>query len=219
MTISRLLGAAAALAIGASFFAVSPASAGVGVSIGIGLGGPGYYGAAPLDWRCQNPNFRFRYPAYCAQWSPYDYGPYFNDAFVGDLYYGPVFVGGAWYHGPYRWRSVGSEREFFVNGSWRRNEWRREVPRSIEFHNGGYYREGRYGGFANADRINRDVRSGRRDLRADQRVRSQDAHDLASDRNHGAPARDVRQDRRNLSADHRDIKSDRRDLRRGRPLR
>jgi hypothetical protein len=120
---------------GAVAFAAAPASAQIGVSIGIGgpVGVPGYAPCGPGYGPCGE-----------------GYNPY-----EGDYYYDPIFFDGAWYHGPYRWRTVGSERVFWINGGWHRNEWTRGAyPASMEFRNGGFYRGGRYDGFGNADRIN-----------------------------------------------------------------
>jgi hypothetical protein len=124
----------------------SMASAQVGVSVGVGgsdvsvgVGAPVFdantYGPCGPDY------------APCgAQYNPYE----------GETYYDPIFFGGEWYHGPYRWRRGNDgHAEFFVNGGWHHNEWRgRAYPASISFSNGGYYRGGRYDGWDGADRIN-----------------------------------------------------------------
>lgn len=78
-----------------------------------------------------------------------DYVPY--DA---EFYYDPIYIGGAWYHGPYRWRMVHGVRVFWLNGGWHRNEWHGAVPVSLVFRNGGYWRGGHYAGFRGAERIN-----------------------------------------------------------------
>jgi hypothetical protein len=115
----------AALLAGAAMTAPSSATAGVNVSVGIGTPDLVY-----------SPG-----PGY----APYE----------GQLYYDPIYFGGAWYHGPYRWRVVHGQRVFWVDGGWHRNEWRgRPIPGSLSFSNGGYYRGGRYEGFEGADRIN-----------------------------------------------------------------
>lgn len=140
--------AAAAAISGAMFLVPSVADAGVNVSVGIGMPGVVY---APG-------------PGY----APYE----------GQYYYDPVYIAGAWYHGPYRWRMRHGERVFWVNGGWRHNEWRGgPIPGSLVFRNGGYYRGGRYEGFHDADRINaRFVTDSRR--RVDRPVRA----DMRSDR-------------------------------------
>ena len=112
-------------------------------------------------------------------------------------YYDPIYIGGAWYHGPYRWRMSGGERMFFVDGRWHRNEWREgRMPASIVFHNGGSFREGRYDGFEGAERINarfhvngHDMREDRRDLRNDRDEMRDDRSDVREGR------KDIRDDR------------------------
>lgn len=116
---------AAALLAGSAALVPSVATAGVDVSVGIGTPGLVY-----------SPG-----PGY----SPYE----------GQVYYDPIYYGGAWYHGPYRWRMRHGQRVFWVDGGWHRNEWRGgPIPGSLKFSNGGYYRGGRFEGFRDADRIN-----------------------------------------------------------------
>ena len=57
------------------------------------------------------------------------------------------------YHGPYTLaRMNDGQRVYWIDGGWHRNEWRGGAyPGSITFHNGGYYRGGRYDGFNDAD--------------------------------------------------------------------
>jgi len=119
-------------------------------------------------------------------------------AYDEQYYYDPIYISGAWYHGPYRWRMQGGERVFFVDGRWRRNEWREgRLPASIVFHNGGSFRDGRYDGFDGADRINarfhvngdarqdrRDLHEDRNDMRQDRRDMRQDRQDVHQDKNH-----------------------------------
>jgi hypothetical protein len=123
---------------------------GVGVGVGIGDGpifdstaygpcGPGYAACGP------------------------EYNPY-----EGDQYYDPIYYGGNWYHGPYRWEMRDGHREFYVNGGWRRNEWTGGAyPASIDFRNGGYYRGGRYDGWNGADRINARYHADSRNMNQD----------------------------------------------------
>jgi hypothetical protein len=125
----------AATIAGATAFVPTLANAQVGISVGIGvpLIAPVYAPCGPGYGPC-----------------PEGYNPY-----EGSYYYDPIFFGGSWYHGPYRWQMVGGEREFWVNGGWHRNEWAGGAyPSQIAFRNGGYYRGGHYDGFNNADRIN-----------------------------------------------------------------
>lgn len=153
--------ALAALA-GASTFIPNSALAGVNVSVGIGVPGP----------------------IYASPYGP-DYSPY-----EGSYYYDPIYIGGFWYHGPYRWQMRGGERMFFVNGRWHRNEWRGgAVPNIIMFHNGGSFRDGHNIGFGNAERINarfhpnnNGVREDRRELNGDRKEMQEDRRDLRDDK-------------------------------------
>jgi hypothetical protein len=116
---------AVAALAGAAVMVPQIATAGVDVSVGVGVPGLVY-----------SPG-----PGY----SPYE----------GQMYYDPIYFGGAWYHGPYRWRMEHGQRVFWLNDGWHRNEWRGgPIPGSLTFSNGGYYRGGRYDGFDGADRIN-----------------------------------------------------------------
>jgi hypothetical protein len=117
-------------------------------------------------------------------------------AYDDQYYYDPIYIGGAWYHGPYRWRMSGGERVFFVDGRWRRNEWREgRVPESIVFRNGGSFRGGRYDGFDGAERINARFHVNGRDMREDRREMNIDKADARQDR------RDMRQDRKDNRED------------------
>lgn len=164
-----ILRSALATALLASATAMVPGVATAGVTIGIGV------------------------PAVIV--SPYGpgYSPYDEQ-----YYYEPIYFDGYWYHGPYRWRMHHGERVFFVDGRWRRNEWRGgPMPTSIEFRNGGVWRGGRYEGFGDAERINARFHSGN-DMRQDRR-------ELNSDRN------EMRDDRGNVREDRRDVRHDRND--------
>jgi len=115
---------AAALLAGTA--AIVPTGAMAGVTVSVGIGTPLVYAPGP-------------------GYSPYE----------GQVYYDPIYFDGAWYHGPYRWRMRHGQRVFWVDGGWHRNEWRgRPIPGSLKFSNGGYYRDGRFEGFRDADRIN-----------------------------------------------------------------
>jgi hypothetical protein len=162
--------AIAALSGAAALVPTSVLAGGVGVTVGIGV--PVAIGVSP-------------------------YGPGYV-AYDDDYYYDPIFVGGAWYHGPYRWRMHGGEREFFVNGGWRRNEWRgHAMPDRIEFRNGGSFHDGRNEGFGDAARINARFRPGG-DMHDDRRDLKDDRRDMKDDR------QDVRQDRRDMREDRHD---------------
>jgi hypothetical protein len=156
--------AAAALA-GAATLIPAAATACVAVTLGVGVPGAAVY-VSP----------------YGVGYLPYD----------DDYYYDPVYISGAWYHGPYRWQMRHGERMFFVNGRWHRNEWRGgAMPNTIMFRNGGSFRDGRNNGFSSAERINA-------------RFRSNDA-DVHSDR------RELKDDRKEMRDDHRDLRDDKRD--------
>lgn len=121
------------------------------------------------------------------------YGPGYV-AYDDDYYYDPIYISGAWYHGPYRWQMRNGERMFYVNGGWYRNEWRdRPMPSTIMFHNGGSFRDGRNIGFSNAERINARFHPGNREMRDDRQ--------------------DIRSDRRDLGQDQREMRDDRQDRR------
>jgi hypothetical protein len=87
----------AAVALGA----VAPASAQASFGFSFGYGGPtprAYY----------DPCFRPYYarPAYCGY----------------PLYRGRVFIGGAWYDGPFHYRSYRGHREYWHRGRWYRGD-------------------------------------------------------------------------------------------------
>lgn len=93
------------------------------------------------------------------------YSPY-----SGRYYYEPIYIGGAWYHGPYRWRMEHGQRVFWVNGRWRHNEWRESrYPEHIAFRNGGYYRGGHYEGWSGAERFNARFHAGDRNMHGERR--------------------------------------------------
>jgi hypothetical protein len=164
-----ILRSALATALLAGATALVPGAASAGVNVSVGIGVPG--------------------PAPLVVVSPYD----------EQYYYEPIYIGGYWYHGPYRWRMRHGERVFFVDGRWRRNEWSGgPMPLSIEFRNGGTFRGGRYEGFGDADRINARFHSGNNDMHEDRRELKTDKVDLKND--HG----DVREDRKDLRHDRKD---------------
>ena len=139
-----------------------------GVSVSVGIGAP-FYAPGP-------------------GYSPYE----------GQVYYDPIYFGGAWYHGPYRWRVVHGERVYWVGGRWHRNEWRgRPIPASLAFRNGGYFRAGRYDGFEGADRINTR-------FHADRAMDRGERADMRSDRADMRQGRDRMQDDRGAMRDRRD---------------
>jgi hypothetical protein len=126
------------------------------------------------------------------------YGPGYV-AYDDDYYYDPIYIGGAWYHGPYRWRMRHGERMFYVNGGWHRNEWRHgPVPTTIVFRNGGSFRDGRNIGFDNAERINARFRPGNGEMHNDRQ-------EIKSDR------QELKQDKRELKDDRQDKRDDKHD--------
>lgn len=152
--------------------AMAPTAGTAGVSVSVGIGAP-YYAPGP-------------------GYSPYD----------GQVYYDPIYFGGAWYHGPYRWRVLHGERVFWVDGGWHRNEWRgRGIPASLTFRNGGYFRSGRYEDFEGADRINTRFNTGRGMERGDRpdmhsdRADVRDRNEMQNDREDMQNRRDMQQER------------------------
>src|SRR5689334_9542091 len=95
------------------------------VVVGIGFGGPGYFGPDYYPSRVCDPYSRWYDPYRCDE-----------DRYYDDYYYDPIFFGGYWYRGPFRYRYWGGHREFFVNGGWHRNEWRGGRPGHFNFRGG-----------------------------------------------------------------------------------
>lgn len=162
---------AAAVLLGSTATLTQPATAGVGISIGIGV--PGAVYASP----------------YGAGYVAYD----------DSYYYDPIYVSGAWYHGPYRWRMYHGERMFYVNGRWHRNEWRGgPMPATMTFRNGGSFHDGRNIGFGDADRINARYHPANGDVRGDN-------HELKADR------QNIKQDQREMKDDRQEKREDKHD--------
>lgn len=164
--------------------ALVPTAGIAGVEVSVGVGAPVY---APG-------------PGYV----PYD----------GQVYYDPIYFGGAWYHGPYRWRVVHGQRVFWVDGGWHRNEWRgRPIPASLTFRNGGYFRSGRYDGFEDAERINARYNQGR-EMEHGDRDTHPDRADMRNDRDNTQNGGRDMQDRGDMPHEHgeaRERGSDRQD--------
>ena len=137
-----------ALAAAALAAAMAPGVASAQVGVGVNVGGIGVgvgVGAGPVFGQAGYGPCGPGYAACGPEYNPYE----------GDQYYDPIYYGGNWYHGPYRWQVRDGQREFYVNGGWHRNEWTGGAyPASMTFSNGGYYRGGRYDGWSGADRIN-----------------------------------------------------------------
>ena len=103
----------ALLLAGTATLTAAPASAqSVGISFGFG---PGYEGFSdPCDY--------YNYYDEAPPWGlPPDYCDY-------PVYFEPVFLDGYWYRGPIYYRWYGGERLFWLNGSWRRDQWRGGRP-------------------------------------------------------------------------------------------
>ena len=150
MILKSVLAATAMAGAAAVMVPTAASAAAVGVSIGVAV------------------------PAPVVVVSPY--GPDYV-AYDDQYYYDPIYISGAWYHGPYRWRMHNGHRQFMVNGSWHRNEWRDSTfPTTIVFRNGGHYGAGRYDGFDGADRINARFHSGKPVMHWDRHEHGQDAH-------------------------------------------
>jgi hypothetical protein len=105
----------------------TPADARVSIGIGIGIPGPAY-----------GYDSGYRYSArFCDPYS-YAYDPYRCDEerYGDDYYYDPIFFGGEWYRGPFRYRRYNGYPEYWVGGGWHRNEWRGARPSHFEYHGG-----------------------------------------------------------------------------------
>jgi hypothetical protein len=92
-------------ALGATVLAgatLAAAPADARVSVGIGIGVPGYYGGYADP--CYRP---YPYPEYCGY----------------PVYSGPVFIGGAWHTGAWRYRFVNGHRAFWWRGGWHGGHW------------------------------------------------------------------------------------------------
>ena len=123
----------ALLMTGAAMVAAAPAKADVGIGFSFGYDG-GYFGDS-CDY--------YDYYDVAPPWGlPPDYCDY-------PVNFDPVFWGGYWYRGPIYYRWYGGERLYWLNGGWRRDEWRGARP-SIRWNDcggwhGGSAWNGRYG--------------------------------------------------------------------------
>jgi hypothetical protein len=97
----------ALMSSGVAIGLTAPADARVFVGIGVG-GGGGYYGppSDPYDYN----------DAYCDPDSRW-YDPYRCPAY--DYWYDPIYIDGAWVHGPFRWRWEDGHRVFWYRHDWR----------------------------------------------------------------------------------------------------
>jgi len=118
----------AVLLAGTAFFAAVPARADVGIGFSFGYDG-GYFND-PCDY--------YDYYDQPPPWGlPPDYCSY-------PVYFEPVYIGGTWYRGPIYYRWYGGQRLFWLNGGWRRDEWRGARPsiRWVDRGGGGYHGRG-----------------------------------------------------------------------------
>ncbi len=99
---------------GASMLTATSASAQVDVGISFGYG-PGF---VPYSDPCAYYDYYDEPPPWGL---PPDYCDY-------PVYFEPVYWGGNWYRGPIYSRWYGGERLFWLNGGWRRDEWRGSRP-------------------------------------------------------------------------------------------
>jgi len=76
-------------------------------------------------------NYGYAAPGACDYYNPpWGYPPDYCNYQVG---FDPVYVGGLWYGGPIYYRNFGGSRMFWLNGGWRRDEWRGPRPASIDW--------------------------------------------------------------------------------------
>ena len=143
-----------ALAVAGSVMAVSAPASAQSFSFGIGgdngyIGGTydsdpyaGSYGPDPYyapdpyydDYAYADPYACTYYDYYNPPWGyPPDYCNY-------QTWNEPVYYGGLWYGGPIYYRSYGGVNWFWLNGGWRRDEWRGTRPARIDWGHNRYWR-------------------------------------------------------------------------------
>lgn len=113
---TTLKAAIAAMALAGAAAAATPAAA---QQFGLGIGPNG------------GISFSYDSGGYCDQWGCPD------NFWDMPVYYGAVFFAGQWYDGPVYYRDWRGEREYWIHGQWRRDEWRGPRP--------GWWRAGRFG--------------------------------------------------------------------------
>ncbi len=121
--------------------ASGPAKADAGIGISFGYDG-GYF-SDPCDY--------YDYYDQPPPWGlPPDYCEY-------PVNFEPVYFGGSWYRGPIYYRWYGGGRMYWLNGGWRRDEWRGARPSSIRWSDrGGWNNTGRGGnGWGQSQSYNR----------------------------------------------------------------
>lgn len=141
---NRVFGAAlmAALLTGVAVLGGAPAKA--DVAIGFSFGVDGGYFSDPCDY--------YDYYDQPPPWGlPPDYCEY-------PVYFEPIYVGGSWYRGPVYYRWYGGDRLFWINGRWRRDEWRGPRPQIRWTDRGGWHARGAWGnnGWGGRNDLRRD---------------------------------------------------------------
>jgi len=117
------------LLTGAAVLGGTPAKA--DVAIGFSFGYDGGYFSDPCDY--------YDYYDRPPPWGlPPDYCEY-------PVYFEPIYVGGSWYRGPVYYRWYGGDRMFWINGRWRRDEWRGPRPQIRWTDRGGWHARGGWG--------------------------------------------------------------------------
>jgi len=123
-----------AMVLAGAVFASAPARADVGIGFSFG----------DNDGSFDDPCDYYDYYDVAPPWGlPPDYCGY-------SVYDEPVYWGGYWYRGPIYYRWYGGERLFWLNGGWRRNEWRGARPSVRWTDRGGW--QGRPGWGGDRDR-------------------------------------------------------------------
>ena len=144
----------AALALAGAATALSaPAKAAGGVYFGSSGGDPYYGGSYSSDPYADPYSIPYADPYADPYYSDPSYGYGYQDSYSDPYacdYYNPpwgyppdycsyqtwnqpVYYGGLWYSGPVYYRNYGGANLFWLNGGWRRDEWRGARPGSIDW--------------------------------------------------------------------------------------
>ena len=129
----------AVLALAGAAIAVSAPANAAGVYFGYGSGPyyGGYYSSSPYSG--YDPYYGYGDPYYDQYADPYAcdyYDPpwgYPPDYCLYQTWNDPVYYGGLWYSGPIYYRSYLGANWFWLNGGWRRDEWRGSRPGRIDW--------------------------------------------------------------------------------------
>jgi hypothetical protein len=143
----------ALMAGGAALAVATPAAARPSIGISFGFGLPGYANFGACDY----------YDYYNAP-PPWGLPPNYCNY---NVYFQPIYWNGEWYRGPVYYRFEGGRRVFWLNGSWRRADWRHR-PSNIQWRERGrqhfrhnYRHRGyQHGGYYHQQRGNRGYRGG-----------------------------------------------------------